>query len=521
MSDFYSTSRSVPTRRNARGGYSERDAHPGESLGSILGWAIFLLLLAGLAAMCWLGTIYIFGHPEQSLGYEVLKKFKKIEAPKRFSEIGAPEGEFLDAKKLMAKYGQMTPLQLQKASDELLRNYIRNYQNTGGLVPYVVGRFTILDSYELKPDDFFPSGVVALAQNTEAPNILIEQVFPADASMVPTLFRSLLTGLEIPIRRSLDLSPIIHVERLPDGRLKFTTVPIQYPDYSSSQGPGSFSLEPPAVLNVKAGLPVLTAAHVQKADEHFAEFRRKLGRHASAASSTPQAASLMPVRAATTTAGGTPLPSVAHVESAPPASTPPPAPVASTPPPAPIAVAPAQGASGAAPTEPEVRTALPVTGNDVQRAEAVATPAEPAAVASAPTVGTNVPLKPFMSTGQTTAVATTTSGKWPTYKAGQMPQGRLINVKDGDQLAGAGLGGDRVYLSGNFSVSAAGQNRAVLRSTDAKNTRIIVEYPTSAAPPGEGSSISRGSDRPFLVTRIERGADGTINIWAREVTSGQ
>lgn len=520
MSDFYSTSRSVPTRRNnPRGGYSERDAHPGESLGSLLGWAIFILLLAGLAAMCWLGTIYIFGHPEQPLGYEVLKKFKKIETPKRFSEIGAPEGEFLDAKKLMAKYGQMTPLQLQRASDELLRNYIRNYQNTGGLVPYVVGRFTILDSYELKPDDFFPSGVVALAQNTEAPNILLEQVFPADPSMVPTLFRSLLTGLEIPIRRSLDLSPIIHVERLPDGRLKFTTVPIQYPDYSSSQGPGSFSLEPPAVLNVKAGLPVLTAAHVQKADEHFAEFRRKLGRHAPLTSSKPQAGALMPVRPATTTAGGTPLPSVARAESAPP--TPAQAPAAPTPAPAPIAVLPAQNASGAAPAEPEVRQALPVTGDDVQRAEPVATPAAPAAVASAPTVGTAVPLKPFMSTGQTTAVATTTSGKWPTYRAGQMPQGRLINVKDGDQLAGAGLGGDRVYLAGSFTVSAAGQNRAVLRSTDAKNTRIIVEYPTSAPPPSEGSSISRGSDRPFLVTRIERGADGTVNIWAREVTSGQ
>lgn len=517
MSDFYSSSRSVPTRRNGRGGYSERDAHPGESLGSILGWAIFILLLAGLAAMCWLGTIYIFGHPEQPLGYEVLKKFKKIEAPKRFSEIGAPEGEFLDAKKLMAKYGQMTPLQLQRASDELLRNYIRNYQNVGGLVPYVVGRFTILDSYQLKPDDFFPSGVVALAQNTEAPNILLEQVFPADASMVPTLFRSLLTGLEIPIRRSLDLSPIIHVERLPDGRLKFTTVPIQYPDYSSSQGPGSFSLEPPAVLNVKAGLPVLTAAHVQKADEHFAEFRRKLGRHTAAASSTPQAAALMPVRPATSSTGGTPSPSVAHAESAPPAATPVQAPAASTPPPAPIAVAPAANPANVGPTEPEVRQALPVTGDDAQRTA----PAEPAAVASAPTVGTNVPLKPFMSTGQTTAVAATTSGKWPTYHAGQMPQGRLINVKDGDQLAGAGLGGDRVYLSGNFTVSAAGQNRAVLRSSDARNTRIIVEYPTSAAPPGEGSSIARGSDRPFLVTRIERGADGTVNIWAREVTSGQ
>ncbi len=38
-----------------------------------------------------------------------------------------------------------------------------------GLVPYVTGRFTIMDSYELHPTDFVASGVVALAVSTDFP----------------------------------------------------------------------------------------------------------------------------------------------------------------------------------------------------------------------------------------------------------------------------------------------------------------------------------------------------------------
>jgi len=486
-------------RRPARDGFHERELKP-KGDGGLFGWSIFILLLIGLVAVCWMGTLYIFGHPEEPMGYAMLHKFKKLEAPKRFSETAAPKGEFLDAKKLLAKYGPMSAYQLDQESHKLLRDYIRNYEGVSGLVPYITGRYNILDSYQLTANDFIQAGVVAIAQDSEVPQVLIETIYPTDERMVPTLHRSLLTGLDIPIQRSLDLSPIIHVEKLPDGRLKFTTIPIQYPNYSATQGPGSFSLEPPATLNVAAGLPILPNSKIAEADQRYASYRRKMANPGGQKASAPPANQLMPVRSATTTSGATPAPPVARAIPAN-ASSPTPAPVEE---PVPVTIPPTG-------TEPSVARAIPVNPGD--------TPPAAAPLATAPAVGTDVPLKPFMA-GSTTAVASTASGKWQTFKPGQMPKGRLVSLGESKQLAGTGLGGERVYLKGNFVVSAAGQNRAVLRdSTGSKDARIIVEFPTSSSPPGEGANVARDANRPFLITRIERSSDGTVNIWAREVTT--
>lgn len=499
MADLFPRSRSASVRRRSGGeGFGERDARPRSGDGGLFGWSIFILLLIGLTAICWMGTLYIFGHPEEPLGYSVLTRFKKLEAPKRFAETQAPKGEFLDAKKLLARYGQMTPRQLRDESARLLRAYIRNYDTASGPVPYVVGRFNILDSYQLTTDDFFPSGVVALAQDAETPQVLVEHIFTADARSVPSLHRSLLTGLDIPVRRSLDLSPVINIDRLPDGRLKFTTIPIQYPDYSATQGPGGFSLQPPPTLNVEAGLPVLSRAKVAEADQRYASYRRKLATPGGSSAPAP-ANELMPVRPAVTSAGATPEPVVARAVPVTPAESNPPTAV-----PTPVAIPTPVG-------EPPVARAIPVNGE---------LPPDP--VANAPTVGTEVPLKPFLVGANTPApaVTSTTAGKWPTYRAGEMPRGRLVGVQEAPQLAGTGLGGERVYLQGDFTVSASSQSRAVLRKTDgSKDMRIIVEFPTTTAPPGEGTKLARDGRRPFLINRVERGSDGTVNVWAREVTT--
>lgn len=494
MADLFPRSRSAGGRRRPpRDGFGEREAKPRSGDGGLFGWTVFILLLIGLVAICWMGTLYVFGHPEEPLGYNLLQRFKKLEPPKRFTETAAPKGEFLDAKKLLARYGQMTPRQLKEESARLLRAYIRNYDTASGPVPYVVGRFNILDSYQLTKDDFFPSGVVAIAQDAETPQVLVEQAFTADERTVPTLHRSLLTGLDIPIQRSINLSPVIHIERLTDGRLKFTTVPIQYPDYSATQGPGGFSLQPPPTLNVEAGLPILSRAKVTEADQRYASYRRKLANPNAA--TPPTANALLPVRAATTATGETPQPTVARALPVNAAPTPAPAPI--------VAATPAN--------EPPVARAIPVNGEE-----------PPAPVANAPTVGAEVPLKPFLVGANTPApaVATTTSGKWPTYRPGEMPRGRLVGVQEAPQLAGTGLGAERVYLQGDFTVSASSQSRAVLRKTDgSKDMRIIVEFPTTTVPPGEGATLARDARRPFLITRVERGSDGTVNVWAREVTS--
>src|SRR5688572_18384369 len=77
-------------------------------------WTIFILLLIGVAFACWLGSFYIFGHPEIPWCYKLLKKLGKIEAPKRFEIIAAPPGEFLSAQKLFEKYSKYTRLELEQ-----------------------------------------------------------------------------------------------------------------------------------------------------------------------------------------------------------------------------------------------------------------------------------------------------------------------------------------------------------------------------------------------------------------------
>ncbi len=490
-------------RRSTSRGFKTKSAEP-KRRADLLGWSIFIVLLIGLVLICWMGTYYVFGHPEEPFSYSILQKMKKIDPPKRFEILQAPKGEFLDANKLLDRYGKMTTRDLKKESNVLLRQYLENYQHRQGLVPYVTGRFNILDSYQLTSDDFIKSGVVALAQDTDNPGVLIEHVFPAEERMIPALHRSLLTGLDIPIQRTQDLTAITNVEKLSDGRLKLTVVPIHYPSYTASAGPGSFTLDPPTSLNVEAGLPILSKSKIADADARYATYRRKAGLDTTTATAggEPAAAAneLIRVQPATDLAGATPEPRA-------PAPTPEPTAgpvVADTPPPAvPVPTI--------DPTLP-VRPAVPVNGTTV-----AAAPPTPA-----PTVAPSVPLKPFnSSSSRPPTVANAAAGGWETYPAGQMPRGRLVGVNESAALAGQPVSGDRVYLSGDFVVTASGTNRAVLRSNSGATgatTRVIVEYPAGSQPPTEGNQVSRGGERPFLITDVRKTADGTVNISVREIT---
>ncbi len=439
--------------------------------GNLFLWAIALLLLVGFALGCWIFSFYVFGHPEKDFSYSILSKLKKLDPPKRFELTAAPRGEFLTAKQLTERFAAMNNRELERASEAFLRNYLRNYKLTQDLVPYVVGSFNILDSHELSGGNVFPSGVVALAQASDHPGVLIEHVFTADAKVVHSLQRMLLTGLDLRLDKGLDLSAIVNVSRLADGRLQFTAVPILYGSYASSTGPGTFSLSPPESLNLAAGLPVLDAKAIAQAGEKYDGYRKRAG--LTPASDAPRRSGnqLVRVERPRPAPGGTPVPTAT----------------------------------------PQAATAVPeqaVTG------EAGVTETRPGA-------------EPFAT--QPESIATTAAGNWSTYTPGQMPRGRLMKIADMGDLAGRGVAGERIYLQGSFVVTAAGQSRAVLRSNTAatetlgiggstSQTRVIVEFPAGSTPPEEGASFSRDSRRPFLITGIRRGADGQVNVYVREIT---
>ncbi len=141
------------------------------------------------------------------------------------------------------------------------------------------------------------------------------------------------------------------------------------------------------------------------------------------------------------------------------------------------------------------------------------------AVATPPAVAATQPFLASSATPGTNSRAAT----WQTYHPGQFPRGRLIEVAQGSTLADQGIGTDPVYLRGDFTVTAARENRAVLRpkQTGNENVRIIVEFPKGLPVPQEGESLGRAADRPFQIVDVRRGADAQINIYVREITSAQ
>jgi hypothetical protein len=492
-------------------GRSDRRSRSQPESDNLFGWTVFLLLLCGFAVACWIGTFYVFSHPEKPFSYQLLTKLNKLDPPKRFELTVAPSGEFLTADKLLAKYGAMTPSQLDETSAGLIRSFLRNYDHQVGKVPYITGKFTILDTYPLSDTKYFTSGVVAVGQSVDVPTVYIEHLFPAAPDKLPSMQRTLVTGLGIELRRSYDLSAIINVENLGNGRLLFTCMPLLYGPYGTTQSGSGFQLDPPKGLNIKAGLPIVTQNQVRDGERRYAQYRRATGTDlaaAGAAKSNPGLVGPQPSLAAVT-----PPPTLIPVLKAEPVATP-------------TAMAKGNPAQSANPPVVAKATAKPmptVSPNVV--ATASPTPLLAAAATPSPTVAAP-PLQPFLTASPTPGTSERVS-VWQTYHPGQMPRGRLLDVDQTADLADKGLGADIVYLKGDFTVTAARENRAILRPRQSLadrvmnrgKARIIAEFPRGTNLPQEGQNFQRSSERPFSITDVRKGADGQINIYVREITT--
>src|SRR5713101_8068511 len=254
--------------------YDEPYARPRGRI-NYFAWTVAILLLSGFALAAWLGSFYIFDQPERPDSYRILQRLHKIDPPKRFELTAAPAGEFLSAKQLYDRYVGMGSAELAKTNGELLRNYIRNYQQVRGLVPYIVGRYTIMGARELGPADVFASGMVVLTNAVDSGEVLMEHPYPASPEILPLMKQTLNVGLEIKLERTHDLSAVIHAERLADGRILITAIPLLYGTYTITRGPGTFTLEPPLNLNLAAGWPLFKEQMRTRAELHYVNYRRQ------------------------------------------------------------------------------------------------------------------------------------------------------------------------------------------------------------------------------------------------------
>ncbi|MEP6937070.1 MAG: hypothetical protein ABI871_03285 [Chthoniobacterales bacterium] len=492
---------------------------------NVFGWSIAILLLTGFAFAAWLGSFYIFGQPERPQSYEILKKLHKVEPAKRFELTAAPAGEFLNAKQLYDRYTAMRPTELANKNAELARNYIRNFQGVRGLVPYVVGRFVIMGARELSPADVFTSGMVALTLAVDQGELLMEHVYPADTRAVPLMKQTLGMGLELKLERSHDLSAVIHADRLPDGRILITAIPLLYGSYTVSRGTGTFALEPPFLLNLAGGWPLFKETTRRTAQTHFDSYRERVAPVGSTVPIEGFAPGLAPSGANALIRVQPALPVEGPKVAAAPPVTPAP----------PQKNTPVRGDVKTAQSQKGVPSASSVTTpphGQIASAQKAASPAGPRLPAATPSPSpsaqtvTALPAQPVP--GEALA-STAGGGNWKTYPPGRMPVGRLIATTDLPDVADRGLAGERVYLSGQFIVNFVEANRAVLRpkthltesvlhpGTGGNSTRIIVEFPSGYRPPARGTTIVRDEARPYEITEVRKQADGQLNVFVREI----
>lgn len=246
-------------------------------------WSVVLLLLTGICFASWIGSFYVFKHPENPKCYRILKRFKRIEPPKRFAVTEAPKGEFLGAAKLLNRFGKLGTLELACENEVLMRNYLTNFRESGRKVPHVSGKFQIVQSFDLGSADWFPAGAVAIAQSENLPQMLVEFVFPSEPENVPAIRETVTMGVDVTLQRSQDLWALVHVERHVDGRMQFTVLPVPYGGWQLKNGQGSFSLQSPEELlhdrkielNLAAGLPIVRDPRLSSALAEHKEFRRK------------------------------------------------------------------------------------------------------------------------------------------------------------------------------------------------------------------------------------------------------
>jgi hypothetical protein len=476
-------------------------------------WTVVILLLTGFAFAAWLGSFYIFWQPERPDSYRLLRKLHRIDPPRRFELTAAPAGEFLNPKQLHDRYAPLGEAELSKTNSELARNYIRNFQQVHGLVPYVVGRFRIIEVHQLGSADIFTSGMVSLAAAIDNGEILLEHVYPADRRDVPLMRQTLAPGLEIKLERSHDISAAIHADRTADGRILITAMPLLYGTYTVTRGTGTFSLEPPLDLNLAAGWPLFKREQLRAAEDRFAQLRQ----HEPVAPGAIAIPGISP--------SGTPPPSenqLVRVEPALPIETPA---VTRPPPPSKIMKPTPAGKAGKIARNQKASA----TPSAIQVAKAN-TPAPTLSMPPAQTLNPNpTPNESSALPADGTALASTAGGgNWKTYPPGKMPLGRLIATTDLSQVADRGLSGERTYLQGQFVVNFADANKAVLRPrsrmpdsvmllTGGNSTRIIVEYPAGYVPPKPGSIVSRDEVRPFEITEVRKQEDGQLNVFAREI----
>lgn len=266
--------------------FDRRQPAPGS--GNLFLWSVFLLLLLGLAMASWIGTFSVFGHPERPYAYRILRKIKKLDPPQRFKANAAPPGKFQGAEDLYNRFAALNDFDLRQANVQLTRDYLRNFQQTTAAVPYLMGRFHIIRAIPLTKDDIFQGGAAVLAASVDYPQLLVELILPSDETTGQRISEMVLPGFSLELRRTYDLSAVVHVARLPDQRLQATVLPLAYRNMMLRKSGVAFSVitpgevilageSKPAELKLEKEWPIVKLEKREAAELAFTKWRQQNG----------------------------------------------------------------------------------------------------------------------------------------------------------------------------------------------------------------------------------------------------
>ena len=231
--------------------------------GGIFWWSIAIVILMALAAFSWIGSIFVFTHPERPFNYQLLGRIQRLEEIKSFTEKDIPMGKSLTPPELFQKFYPFTGENLANHNNLLRRNYITNYKSRDEKPYYVRGRFKVVHARPLNEKDIFPNGLVARAvavneDGREYRNVVVEYVLPTQ-SAVPGVEFSPGDLLDVDSRRSKKrlYGAVINIQRPNEDVLVFTVVPLMYGEHLIDPVKNRvLTATPPQRLNMRAPLPI-------------------------------------------------------------------------------------------------------------------------------------------------------------------------------------------------------------------------------------------------------------------------
>ena len=205
--------------------------------GGIFWWSIVIVVLMAMAAFSWIGSIFVFTHPEKPFNYKLLSRIHRLEEIKHFTEKDMPAGKSLTSPELYQKFYPFKDENLGNHNSLLRRNYLTNFKNRDEKPYYVRGKFKVVHARPLTEQDVFPKGLVARAvalneDGREYRNVVVEYVIPTGAAVLGVEFAP---GdvLDVDSRRTKKRlhGAVINIQRMNEDVLVFTVVPLMYGEH--------------------------------------------------------------------------------------------------------------------------------------------------------------------------------------------------------------------------------------------------------------------------------------------------